>query len=106
MSKILDAFENGTFEEKEAVLHAFRSNLSFSGKKVSIYNAKPMSILIKTLKTLRAKNEAFEPKNYPYFSTKNGVFHAAKPALLRMLEYVRTYPEQVGISLEEGEKIQ
>lgn len=83
MSEILDILKNGTIEDKKSVLYEFGSNLTLTGKKVSITNTKSIQKFVDALHKAKAINARFEPKNTLAGYDKTEVFASVRTTLLR-----------------------
>ena len=83
MSEMLRIIQNGTVEQKKDLLHAFRSNLAVSAKKLTVYSKKSIDAFKNCLILAKAENEAFEPKNIVDVSGRNDDFTSVRPTVLR-----------------------
>lgn len=108
MTEVLDIVENGTFEEKKTVLAEIGSNLTFSGKELSISYAPEINVFVEVLKAARLENARFEPRFSLADKDETEVFASVRPALLaladdfRRIDWVKEYPVP-GLTLKQLE---
>ncbi|MGE5445215.1 MAG: hypothetical protein ACM3SR_11545 [Ignavibacteriales bacterium] len=86
-----DRFENGTLEEKRAILSDLGSNLQLKDKKLSISIEKPFSLIEEAAKEIRAIHTGLEPQETLKNKSTLAEIYSQSPKLLRQLDDVRTY---------------
>ena len=91
----------GSPEHKNQALRHLRSNLTWDGQKLSVFNGKTANILLETLNLARAENPAFEPENCVDTSGSNEVFESVRPTLCRGMDAIRTYGGPLSTGADE-----
>ena len=81
---------HGSPEQKFQALKDLRSNLTWDGEKLSIFNAKTTNALIRALFLAKAENPAFEPEKCVDTSGSNDVFQSVRNTLCRECDAIRT----------------
>jgi hypothetical protein len=82
---------HGAPDHKNQAMKDLRSNLTWDGKKLSIFNGKMANVLLRTLNLAKAQNPAFEPEKCVDTSGSNEVFESIRPTLCRGMDAIRTY---------------
>lgn len=83
-------FENGTLEEKRAILSDLGSNLLLKDKKLSITIEKPLSLIEEAAKEVKTIHARFEPQETLKNKRTLAAIYSRSPKLLRRLDDVRT----------------
>jgi len=83
-------FENGTFEEKRAILSDLGSNLILKDKKLIISIEKPLSFIEEAAKEVKAIHAGLEPQEILKNKRILAKIYSQSPKLLRGLDDVRT----------------
>lgn len=84
-------FENGSFEDKRALLEELSSNLIWNEENINVSNDIWLNGFVKVLKQIKSKYPQFEPEKPIDFKGSKALFRTTCPTLLRLLDNVRTY---------------
>lgn len=84
-------FENGSFDDKRALLEELSSNLIWNEKNLNVYNDIWVNQFIKDLKRIKSKYPQFEPGNPIDFKGSKALFGTRCSIVLSWLDKVRTH---------------
>ena len=84
-------FENGSFDDKRALLEELSSNLIWNEKNLNVSNDIMLKHFIKDLKRIKSKYPQFEPGNPIDFKGSKALFGTRCPIVLGWLDKVRTH---------------